>query len=136
MSKGKVRLEAAVDLFDVAKVEHVAREQGRDVEEVAAEMLEAEADKELAKAAKAKTRRKAPSAKKTAKPGKVELTLEGFDPQLADAVQRYADAKGMTWEEAANVLLKTGLDYARKMQGEFRKAKTAKPKKPRGAKAD
>lgn len=49
MSKGEVRMEGPVDLYTWAKVEHVAREQGRDVHEVAVELLEREADKELAK---------------------------------------------------------------------------------------
>lgn len=50
MSKGQVKMEVVVDLFTVAKVEHVAREQGRDVGEVAAELLEKEADKEINRA--------------------------------------------------------------------------------------
>ena len=50
MSKGQVKMEVTLDLFTVAKVEHVAGEQGRDVGEVAVEMLEREADKEIKRA--------------------------------------------------------------------------------------
>lgn len=49
MSKGEVKLEVVADLFDLAKVEHIAKEQGRDFNEVAVELLEREADRELAK---------------------------------------------------------------------------------------
>ncbi len=49
MNKGRVRMEGPIDNYTWAKVEHIARKQGRDVHEVAVEMLEREADKELAK---------------------------------------------------------------------------------------
>ena len=65
----------------------------------------------------------------------VEFQMVDLGEEVREAVRRYATARGMSEQAAANTLLKAGLDYARNNRKEKKHGKEEVERNPRNRRA-